>query len=309
MAPRSATSRGSPDPGAVDYQSGELQSASRLRPSRWFQRRSLLPRVGGCLWWSLACSLDDAAHLLGVEGLHGRGPDVAEGAGLQRDGGGCLVVGEVGDRDDVVCAKGPDQLANLAAALLDQAPVVLGSADAVAVVLDALVGPVDEGDVERHGPAPFLCRKELAEAGILSSLAGNGPAKSTSVRADRQGSQCPSTRNLGTKWRLRCRRTGAERRIGHAAVLGPSWGRETAVTHGQPRCPADSKHRSSTAVSAVIGAAGPYMACKGSPMPVTMPSSGMEPCDVGGCAKVDAVPSGVQRRVHEPQVCHGCLWD
>ena len=63
---------------------------------------------------------------------------------------------------------------------------------------------------------------------------------------------------------------------------GPSWGRETAVNNGQPRCPADSKPRSSTAVFGRDGAAGPYMACKGSPMPVTMPSSGMEPGDAGG---------------------------
>jgi hypothetical protein len=37
---------GTPDPGATDYQSGELQSASRLRSSRWFQRRSLVPGSG-----------------------------------------------------------------------------------------------------------------------------------------------------------------------------------------------------------------------------------------------------------------------
>jgi len=54
----------------------------------------------------------------------------------------------------------------------------------------------------------------------------------------------------------------AERRIGHAAALGPSWGRETAVTHGQPRCLADNENRSSTAVLAVMGTAGPYMAWK-----------------------------------------------
>src|SRR6188474_3852902 len=87
----------------------------------------------------------------------------------------------------------------------------------------------------------------------LSSLAGNGPAKSTSVRADRQGSQCPSTRKLGTEW-APAALTGQEpQRIGRAAALGPHWGRETAVTHGQPRCLADNENRSSTAVSAVMG--------------------------------------------------------
>src|SRR5215218_786949 len=49
-----------------------------------------------------------------------------------------------------------------------------------------------------------------------------------------------------------CWGTGAESRIGRAAALGPSWGRETAVTHGQPRSPADSRNRGSTAISAVM---------------------------------------------------------
>src|ERR671912_2659472 len=147
---------------------------SRSSEDPWSQGRGL-PAV------ALACSLDDGAHLVSIERLHGLGPDVAEGAGLQRHGGGRLVVGEVGDHDHVVLAKRPDQLANLAAVLFDQAPVVPGSADAVAVVLDALGGSVDEGDEGRHGPAPFLLRKELADAGILSSLAGNDPAKSTSA--------------------------------------------------------------------------------------------------------------------------------
>jgi hypothetical protein len=49
-----------------------------------------------------------------------------------------------------------------------------------------------------------------------------------------------------------------------ARALGPSWGRETAVNNGQPRCPADSQTYSSSAVIGRDGAAGPYMACKGS---------------------------------------------
>jgi hypothetical protein len=49
-----------------------------------------------------------------------------------------------------------------------------------------------------------------------------------------------------------------------ASALGPPWGREPAVTHGQQRSPADSRNHSSTAILAVMGAAGPYMACKGS---------------------------------------------
>jgi hypothetical protein len=45
---------------------------------------------------------------------------------------------------------------------------------------------------------------------------------------------------------------------------GPSWGRETAVNSGQSRCPADNDIGRSTAVIGRDGAAGPYMACKGS---------------------------------------------
>jgi hypothetical protein len=45
---------------------------------------------------------------------------------------------------------------------------------------------------------------------------------------------------------------------------GPSWGRETAVNNGQSRCPADNQTYSSSAVISRDGAAGPYMACKGS---------------------------------------------
>src|SRR5215218_3155922 len=86
-----AAAAGSPDPGAVDYQSAELQSASRLWPSRWVQRRSLGSRVGTCLQWPLACPLDDGVHLLSVEGLHGLGPDAAGGGGLEQHGGGRLV--------------------------------------------------------------------------------------------------------------------------------------------------------------------------------------------------------------------------
>jgi hypothetical protein len=86
---------------------------------------------------------------------------------------------------------------------------------------------------------------------------GSDPAKSTSVNPDRQGSQRPSTRKLGTRVALAVAAeqeptARAERRIGHAAALGPSWGRETAVTHGQLRCLGDNENRSSTAVLAVM---------------------------------------------------------
>jgi hypothetical protein len=70
---------------------------------------------------------------------------------------------------------------------LDQTAVVLGPPDGVAEVLDAVVGEVDQGDVERHGSAPFLLRKELADAGILSSLDRNDLVKSTAAPPDRQG--------------------------------------------------------------------------------------------------------------------------
>ena len=64
-----------------------------------FQRRSLVPG-SGLPAVALAGPLDDGSHLLGVERLHGSGPDVAEGADLEQHGGGSLVVGEVGHHDD-----------------------------------------------------------------------------------------------------------------------------------------------------------------------------------------------------------------
>jgi hypothetical protein len=59
-------------------------------------------------------------------------------------------------------------------------------------------------------------------------------------------------------------RNQQRRRLSMEIAVGPSWGREPAVTHGQQRSPADSRNRSSIAVLAGHGAAGPYMACKGS---------------------------------------------
>src|SRR5215217_4888706 len=91
-----------------------------------------LPAVVG---WSLAGPLEDGVHLLGVEDLQGRSADVAGGDSLQDHSGGRLVVGKLGHHDQVVLAKGPQQLANLAAVLLDQTAVVLGPADSVAEVL------------------------------------------------------------------------------------------------------------------------------------------------------------------------------
>jgi hypothetical protein len=45
---------------------------------------------------------------------------------------------------------------------------------------------------------------------------------------------------------------------------GPLRGRESAVNSGQSRCPTDNQTGSSSAVIGRDGAAGPYMACKGS---------------------------------------------
>jgi len=132
-----------------------------------------------------ACSLNDGAHLLSVERLHGRGADVAAGDGLQHHGGGRLVIGEVGHHHQVVLAQGPQQLADLAAIFLDHAAVVLGPADGVADVLDALLGEVDEGDVGGHDRL-LSFSEGTGEASILSSLAGR-PAKSTSASANGQG--------------------------------------------------------------------------------------------------------------------------
>jgi hypothetical protein len=54
-------------------------------------------------------------------------------ANLQQHGGGRLVVGEVDDRDHVVLPKRPQQQAELATVLLNQAPNVLAPADGVQV--------------------------------------------------------------------------------------------------------------------------------------------------------------------------------
>src|SRR6266498_1803375 len=104
---------------------------------------------------SSARPLNDGSHLLSVERFHGLCPDVAKRAKLKQCGGGGLVVREVDDSNDVVLAECPKNLTNLAAVLLDEAPEVLGPTDGVAEILDALVGPIDQGDVGRHGPAPF----------------------------------------------------------------------------------------------------------------------------------------------------------
>jgi hypothetical protein len=51
------------------------------------------------------------------------------------------------------------------------------------------------------------------------------------------------------------RRCACRPQRGHPGeCLGPSWGRDTAVTHGQPRSPTDSWNRSSTAISAIMKA-------------------------------------------------------
>src|SRR6266540_3954548 len=104
---------------------------------------------------SSARPLNDGSHLLSVERFHGLCPDVAKRAKLKQCGGGGLVVREVDDSHGVVLAEYPKNLTNLAAVLLDEAPEVLGPTDGVAEILGALVGPIDQGDVGGHGPAPF----------------------------------------------------------------------------------------------------------------------------------------------------------
>jgi hypothetical protein len=44
-------------------------------------------------------------------------------------------------------------------------------------------------------------------------------------------------------------------------------------------------------------------------MPVTMPSSGMEPCDAGGCAKVDAVPQVLREGSANLRFAMVAIWD
>jgi hypothetical protein len=72
-------------------------------------------------------------------------------------------------------------------------------------------------------------RKELAEVGLLSSLAGNDPAKSTSVDADRQGSRAKHSTSLIMNECCGSWGRGAESKIGHGNSTGLSWGREPVV--------------------------------------------------------------------------------
>ena len=82
MAPGWRDFHRQPDPGAVDYQSGETPVGEPAPAIPVVPAKILGPRVGVGLRWSLACPLDDGAHLLSVERLHGLGPNVAEGANL-----------------------------------------------------------------------------------------------------------------------------------------------------------------------------------------------------------------------------------
>jgi hypothetical protein len=79
---------------------------------------------------------------------------------------------------------------------------------------------------------------------------------------------------------------------------GPSWGRKTAVIYRQ-RSPADSRNRSSTAVLGRHGAAGPYMACKGSG--VQIPSA---PPPQHRRSKACPSFSGATCRCRLPDSCH-----
>jgi hypothetical protein len=69
-----------------------------------------------------------------------------------------------------------------------------------------------------------------------------------------------------------CRIPGLRR----VEAAGPSWGRETAVNSGQPRCPTDNQTYSSSAVIGGDRAAGPYMACKGSGVQIPSARDGGE---------------------------------
>jgi hypothetical protein len=53
-------------------------------------------------------------------------------------------------------------------------------------------------------------------------------------------------------------------RHGQATALGPSWGRRTAVTHGQPRCPNGQPNGQLVSRLSRDQLNGPYVVCKGS---------------------------------------------
>ena len=82
--------------------------------------------------------------------------------------------------------------------------------------------------------APFLLRKELADAGIVSSLARNDLAKSTSAIPDRQGSTTITWQPVASA----CRRLRETREPGPTTGsngAGAVVGRDKTVNNGQPR--------------------------------------------------------------------------
>lgn len=56
-----------------------------------------------------------------------------------------LLVRELGDADKVVLADGPDEFMDLATGVLHKLGEILGTLCRVSEVLDALLGPVDQG--------------------------------------------------------------------------------------------------------------------------------------------------------------------
>jgi hypothetical protein len=81
---------------------------------------------------------------------------------------------------------------------------------------------------------------------------------------------------------------------------GPSWGRETAVNNGQSRRLADNQTGSWSAVIGPDGAAGPYMACKGSGVQIPLGSTTTTPQATGLPFSSAALPA----LVGLPDSCH-----
>src|SRR5215510_474263 len=82
--------------------------------------------------------------------------DVAEGPYLKQAHRPRFIVGELAHGNDVVLANRPEQLTYSAARALDELREILRAARAVLVVLDALLGPVDQRHVSRHACPPLV---------------------------------------------------------------------------------------------------------------------------------------------------------
>src|SRR5262245_21913536 len=115
----------------------------------WYRSREVTER-------RLARLPDDGGHLVGIEGPHRVRADVAERPSLKHSRHPRLIVGELGNDDDVVLADRPERFPYPAAFVFDELDEILRATRRVLVVLDALVGPVDQRHIGWHARHPPL---------------------------------------------------------------------------------------------------------------------------------------------------------